>query len=1581
MTNINWANFKSKFYEKESKVFENLAYLLFCREFEIDKGLFRFKNQTGIETDPIDHNGQRIGFQAKYYDTKIADNKKDIMDSMAKAKKKDDAITTIHVYLNQEFSESRKKNVKVPAYKTEMETFASKIGISVVWKVPSHFEVMLSQPGYKHIADYFFGLGKNAVDFLTEIQAHTQNVLFPIQYRITTQDKELKIDRGAVIKKVMDDKSGIVILSGEGGCGKTAVIKQIAEQTNSALYVFKAIEFNVTSIAAFLKSYGDYSLNDFVELHRDQNDKIMVIDSAEKLSDLENQDPFKEFLSALLKDSWKLIFTTRLSYLEDLRYQFVEVYQLPFQTVKLENLQVEELENLSAEYQFQLPDDKKVLALISNLFYLDEYLSNLEISGQKQNFQQFKETLWKKKIQHSDERKNNIHIERERCFMLLAKKRAQKGTFYNDMAECSGAVLAKLESDEVIKYDAANAGYFITHDIYEEWALNRFVDTEFMNSADYTTFFETIGTSLAVRRAFRTWLSDRLGDDIQSVHSFIENVILAKNLTAFWKDEMIIAILSSNYSESFFDTFSEKILDDGKSILKRILFLLQIGCMEVQDLFLKNTTAGSDLPFLLTGPKGEGWSCTIKFLLKNKEKFDHSEAGLICAVLKIWTDNNRKGLATRDAGLLSLYFYDRIPNDTGWRYSADLDKRLQEVILSSAIEIKGELLNIYDPILKQDNYKYGDKYYGLTAKILTSTFEIYPIITVLPKLVISLAEKVWFKSENYKPDRFEYDGHGVEKYYGLHHGGLNEYFPASALQTPTYLLLKHALKDTVDFILCITNKAIEKYANANVEQIKEVELVLDNGVKVKQYVSENLWQMYRGSGQLSTPYLLQSVHMALEKFFLENYQDEHADIWAKWLIYMLKNSRSASITGLVASIAIAHPEKLFNVLKILFRTPRLFYYDNVRATSEARAKSLYSYGFGLDHRTKIFDTERIETCGQPHRKHSLEQIALMFQVFKTEAIPDEEFEFRKTEVHHILDEYYRMLPKKYVKDDEFYTLRLLLARLDSRKMKPIVKDDGHKVLISFDAEMDPKLKKDSEAKVEHNFRNMKYLSLKQWAEAKLKETISSVNNPQYDDNPSLALEETKLILKKLNSNPEEEFHLFNHSTPAYVCSALVQCFSEALTIDELNFCKEVVAAEVVSAFQENYQYQIGDGVEVAVNTLPHLIKLFPDDRDNLCLLLLVILFDEYKLGEYKRVCDYAVEAILNKLWQLSFEDAQIIFLAFLKLKPGFDLVREEVRKGFRHTGMYQKSIQSTSVEQWFEDNQAEIEKCLTAPLDYSAIQITDIGLQTLNSAFHMIPSDSTDETHNRFVISILPKACDELLDRDKFDKDFDRRDYTLGHRFFRKYAAFILRKDVADIPEMIMPLIENFQYTEEMADVLQEFITEEDTLNSYEAFWVVWKSFYEPIKLFCQSGVNNRFLDKLVDNYFFAWPYWKESAKDWRSLKDRERLFFRSAVVDMGQRIVVLHAISKFLNQIGAKFLDDGIIWISDMLKKHPEHVNVEAPVNTVYYLERVVRKYVYQHRTSIKTKAQLRTKTLIILDYLIEKGSVNAYLLREDIV
>jgi hypothetical protein len=95
----------------------------------------------------------------------------------------------------------------------------------------------------------------------------------------------------------------------------------------------------------------------------------------------------------------------------------------------------------------------------------------------------------------------------------------------------------------------------------------------------------------------------------------------------------------------------------------------------------------------------------------------------------------------------------------------------------------------------------------------------------------------------------------------------------------------------------------------------------------------------------------------------------------------------------------------------------------------------------------------------------------------------------------------------------------------------------------------------------------------------------------------------------------------------------------------------------------------------------------------------------------------------------------------------------------------------------------------------------------------------------------------------------------------------------------------------------------------------------------------------------------------------------------------VFYSLAKFLNEIGSGFVEDGISWISGVIERSPNLPSTELEVNTVYYLENLARAYVLSNRHKVRTAPQVRQQILTLLNFLLEKGSATAYLLREDIL
>ena len=314
--NLNWKIFGVKYDKQEQWAFEQLSYFLFCAEFENRKGLFRYKNQAGMETEPIEKNGQYYGFQAKYFSSSI--NKDDIIDSIQKAKRDNPQLNDIYLYTNQELSESSTRGQKKPQYQIDIENEASRLGVVIQWRVPSHMELQLSRPENKYIYDMFFSLDVSGSDLIDDVLEHNSKILQTIQTEIVFGDKIIKVDRSPIVEKFatsIQEKKHLII-SGEGGCGKTAAFKEfyMLHSKEFPICFFKASELNVGNVNEIFNLNHKFLFSQFIDAYKDEPLKVFVIDSAEKLAEISNSDYLADLISRLIDNAWTIVFTTRYKF-------------------------------------------------------------------------------------------------------------------------------------------------------------------------------------------------------------------------------------------------------------------------------------------------------------------------------------------------------------------------------------------------------------------------------------------------------------------------------------------------------------------------------------------------------------------------------------------------------------------------------------------------------------------------------------------------------------------------------------------------------------------------------------------------------------------------------------------------------------------------------------------------------------------------------------------------------------------------------------------------------------------------------------------------------------------------------------------------------------------------------------------------------------------------------------------------------------------------------------------------------------------------------------------------------------------
>ena len=1562
---MNWNKFAIKNENKEQWAFEQMAYLLFCSEFNNNVGLFRYKNQTGIETEPLEKDGVVYGFSAKYYEVSISDRKKEIIEAITKAKSKNSEVDVIYFYINQELSESSLKDRKKASYEVEIDEACEKLDISIEWRVPSHFELQLALPKHKYIHDLFFNLDPTLDKLRDSVFAHNTSILNAIRTEISVDHQQIKIERQGYILEIKDLalRDEHIILSGEGGSGKTAILKEFYQQYSFDIPVciFKATELNVNHISDLFRFEHNFSSADFFSTYENETTKLFIIDSAEKLADLSNQNILHDLVNSLTTPGWTIVFTTRTSYLDDLHFHINESYQLQCEILEVELLSGEKLIEISNEFGIVLPNNDSFKDRLRNLFYLNEYIAHYQGTEIISDFASFIDLLWRKKIQNSLIKKDDIHIKRGRCLEKIAKQRADTNRFYITGDSLPQDALYQLKVDDILGYDEQYDGYFITHDIYEEWALNHIINKTYQNHVDIEDFFRELGNSLAIRRAFRLWLSQKLIEEDIDIKRFINNVFVS-DISQFWKDELLVSVLLSEYSFEFFKLYENELIANEFSILKRIIFLLQVACKDVVSL-LQNTK-----------PKGKGWQAAIEFIYKNQVVFFESNRKKVLPILLDWCQSNPEGTTTRLSGLLAISILKKTEQGESI-YSRNKINIIYKVVFASCREIEDEIKEIFDKAIKHTWVEHNDPYQDFCVTILNKCYLAIPLIQLLPNSIIELCRIFWTEKKNIDPYRSLSFNMDSETDYGLREYGFN-YYPASAHQTPMYFLLQtKSFLEAIDFIINFTNSAVAKYAQSDTgkKDVHKVKLYIKDD-EVTQFNSFALWTMYRGHGSPSTPNLLRSIHMALEKFLFELVNHHKKELVQVVLIRILKGAQSTSLTSVVCSIVLANPDKFYEVAFILFRSIDLFHFDLIRSTTEFEAKSLYQIGYGLNWQSdKFYSDERIKTCDEEHRSSNLEHLCLHYQFHGVRGFSEEQNSDFIESIFQTIDQHKSEL------DSEDETVGILLARLDRRNLEPEFVDNAESTTIFLKPKLTAEQKKISETAQAEYDQRFKYTKLLLWSN--FLDNRNDNSSKEYYETPLLALEDIKKLIKEIEKVSGDIFDIFNRLAIFNGCAKLVIEYSHLLSDSEKSLCKDIIKSSISRLFTDHYNYQINDGLESCTHALPRLIEEYPEESEDLTLVLIFILFDRYSIGAYKRVCDYAIEAIHDKdMWNKRPETASDIIYGFIQLKPIYDKAIDDLRNDESY--QYGQRLSKQAVIDRFE--QLCKEESLDRPLHEVNIdlsELNDLKIEDLETIYQLMPNDTKNENHLS-ILNLTLSSIAEVLLKNRHDTANIKNLYSLRLSIFKKISAILLHRNSEDeVKKLLEPFINNLKRNDETEQFIERLIWLENEFYQPEVFWYIWKLLYPKIiNLYNQGGYYKDF-ENLIVNYLLAWRWWGEKQKEWPSLTEENLWLYEDISKDLSYHPSVLYSIAKVLNSVASDFHDSGIDWISNIISNNYDLKLGDVESETTFNLENYLRQYMFLNRQRIKQDVRLKTKVIKILDFMVERGSVHGYLSRESIL
>lgn len=800
----------------------------------------------------------------------------------------------------------------------------------------------------------------------------------------------VNISRKLVFEEAVEkqNKGQFIVLAGEPGAGKSAIAKALLTESvnkgNGYILIFKADELinnNLRDI--FLPFDIKLTIKEIFSHFPLEEKNIVYVDSAEKLLEGEGTG-FKQLMkSAEELPNVKFIMSCRSINLNLIERKFF--YNKPYEKLDVPLLSEEELDLLEEKLSGikKIRSNSRIISLIKNPKYLDfaiKALKNNTEDFSELNEVEFVNSLWEAIVENKiNANYDGLPLRRNNLFIEMSVKRAKKMQPFIVLTNPDLPALSCLEKDNVIVKSLNADAYAPAHDVLEDWALVKFVSAQYANKESDEDFFNKLGTEPAMRRAYRLWVQSVLKEQATNKIDFFTRNLTSTNLDRFWQDESLIAVLNSVYCEIFFDKNFNLLKENNWSIFFRIVHVMRTACRE-------NAGTAKDWKFLV--PTGYGWVQVIKLIHQNLNNIPEQYHNLIVNIIGDWQNKllltNDIPEGTREAGLIILHLLQNTYiKKSDYPYDDDTVQKCLCMLFDLCGGITPEVEEILKKAIKEGRKEETDKdwilkrYYDKILTLALSGLKGGNLAKYFPDLIIEIAKQKWYfkpKEPSKNKDSLfsflgeQHDSNDVNYHFGLVNEFKLEYFPASAYQTSILWLLRNHPFKAVDFIIELINYSTAKYLSSSFSKddgCVDVELLLYDNTKIVQHGSSVLWSMYRGTGKV-TPYLLQSVLMALEYYLLEvaEWGEAFKDYLQKLIHTLYTKSNSIATTSVISSICQAYPLMVDEKLLPLFTHRKLISWDVSRFTGDF-------HPFNLRSNNEIFDKERIKSDKLPHRlKHN-----------------------------------------------------------------------------------------------------------------------------------------------------------------------------------------------------------------------------------------------------------------------------------------------------------------------------------------------------------------------------------------------------------------------------------------------------------------------------------------------------------------------------------------------------------------------------------------------------------------------------------
>ena len=793
------------------------------------------------------------------------------------------------------------------------------------------------------------------------------------------------------------------------------------------------------------------------------------------------------------------------------------------------------------------------------------------------------------------------------------------------------------------------------------------------------------------------------------------------------------------------------------------------------------------------------------------------------------------------------------------------------------------------------------------------------------------------------------------------------FFPSGIYKTPFYnLLWIHpivGLKFIIDFI----NYSVEFYVNATCEykhKISQIEIEQNDGTKTKLYAAWELWAAYRGLSV--TNYALESLLMSLEKFLLETAKRK-TDVSRENLKfifdYVLKNSNNVAPIAVLTSVAIAYPGEVEEAMLPLLSVKEFYEWDLSRALQESSVLA------SMDRRILFAQKERLESNQLPHRKK--------YQRGLRDFILDYQFNVRKLnkEIHQRIDK----LKAQYDGKDVIWKKNLI--EMDIRNYKVGEYDEKLGGFL-IQPEYDDEVVKFIESNKESFEADTKSLNIS----GQLSKTYEK--KEIVDFSSWLSCYEQYSSSKSLN---------ILYDRPITLAVLGLRDFSTNINEEQKTKCIEIITDAIVSILQDTFNR--GYDLNMSINILEKDIALSSfhllmenvdseEDKNGIIATMIYMLFAPFHDHEFDKIIRYFREVFFKQFPN----EAKRVWLGLIT----YACYKKTNPKSHRHQD--EDSLKEVLDKE--EKFVQQISSNKNLKFDLSEISLEKCEGYLLARAFVITPYDTADKDFKDFINHILPIVLGDFTKKEDYSYNRGRESRQFHHESIsdiEQYLANLFLDANFDFSKSVLTTLVNslsknmqrqrfgrddlFQFVNTTLDYFVLKLYDNGNLKIDQIkysqqqtnFWNLWEVLFDLIP---SDGTHPLIQKLLLDIRYLLWDYQGNPNENNWSVLNGKKEFYKKIVLEKGKSNAS-SVINVFSTIGGKEFLPEGISWLADVFKSNPMTSLSLTSVSS----DRMIKRLFYNHISKIKNDKKLIDDYIWILNRMVDLGSSEAYLFRENVI